>query len=82
MSLIGPRPVLVSEAELYPTSWRRRFEVQPGLTGLWQVSGRSELPLRRWMALDRCYVQKRSTLLDLAILLRTVGAVITMRGAW
>jgi lipopolysaccharide/colanic/teichoic acid biosynthesis glycosyltransferase len=82
MSLVGPRPVLASEAASYSESWRRRFDVTPGLTGLWQVSGRSELSLRQWMELDRLYVQRRSMRLDLMILLWTVRAVLTMRGAW
>jgi lipopolysaccharide/colanic/teichoic acid biosynthesis glycosyltransferase len=60
----------------------RRLSVKPGLTGLWQVSGRSALPLERWMALDRAYLMRRSTSSDLLILLRTVPAVISMRGAW
>jgi lipopolysaccharide/colanic/teichoic acid biosynthesis glycosyltransferase len=82
MSLVGPRPVLPGEEAEFPASWRRRFEVQPGLTGLWQVSGRSSLPVERWMALDRLYLRRRSLGFDLWLLLRTVGAVVTMRGAW
>jgi lipopolysaccharide/colanic/teichoic acid biosynthesis glycosyltransferase len=82
MSLVGPRPALPGEVELYQPGWRRRLDVMPGLTGLWQVSGRSALSLDRWMALDRCYLRRRSLLFDAAILARTVGAVITMRGAW
>jgi lipopolysaccharide/colanic/teichoic acid biosynthesis glycosyltransferase len=82
MSLVGPRPVLPAEAATFPVSWRRRFEVKPGLTGLWQVSGRSTVPVERWMALDRLYVWRRSLFLDARILVRTIGAVLTMRGAW
>jgi lipopolysaccharide/colanic/teichoic acid biosynthesis glycosyltransferase len=82
MSLVGPRPALPQEVALYQPGWRRRLDVMPGLTGLWQVSGRSALSLERWMALDRRYLQRRSLLFDAAILLRTVGAVVTMRGAW
>jgi lipopolysaccharide/colanic/teichoic acid biosynthesis glycosyltransferase len=82
MSLVGPRPILPAEAATLPPSRRRRFAVRPGLTGLWQVSGRSSLPLERWMALDRLYARRRSLLLDVAILVRTLGAVVTMRGAW
>jgi lipopolysaccharide/colanic/teichoic acid biosynthesis glycosyltransferase len=82
MSLVGPRPVLPEEEAAFPESWRRRFEVQPGLTGLWQVSGRSSLPVERWMALDRLYLRRRSFTFDLWLLLRTVKAVVTMRGAW
>ena len=82
MSLVGPRPALPEEVAEYRPGWRRRLEVMPGLTGLWQVSGRSSLSVERWMALDRCYVRRRSLALDLAILARTVAAVVTMRGAW
>lgn len=82
MTLVGPRPGLPSEIEEYRPGWMGRLSVKPGLTGLWQVSGRSALPLERWMALDRAYVKRRSTRRDLLILLRTVPAVISMRGAW
>jgi lipopolysaccharide/colanic/teichoic acid biosynthesis glycosyltransferase len=82
MSLVGPRPMLPHEVATLPHAWQRRFGVQPGLSGLWQVSGRSSLPVSRWMALDRLYLQRRSLAFDLLLLLRTVGAVVTMRGAW
>jgi lipopolysaccharide/colanic/teichoic acid biosynthesis glycosyltransferase len=82
MSLVGPRPGLPSEVAEYREPWRRRLSVKPGLTGLWQVSGRSSLPPERWMALDRAYLRRRSTGFDLLILLRTVAAVASMRGAW
>jgi lipopolysaccharide/colanic/teichoic acid biosynthesis glycosyltransferase len=81
MSLVGPRPGLPHEVAAYPPGWRRRLTVQPGLSGLWQVSGRSDIPGRRWMALDRLYLRRRSLLLDGLILLRTVPAVLSMRGA-
>jgi lipopolysaccharide/colanic/teichoic acid biosynthesis glycosyltransferase len=82
MSLVGPRPGLPEEVKRYPRSWRRRLEVKPGLTGLWQVSGRSMIAPRRWMAMDRYYVSHRSFALDASILLRTITAVVSMRGAW
>jgi lipopolysaccharide/colanic/teichoic acid biosynthesis glycosyltransferase len=82
MTLVGPRPGLPSEVALYLPSWRGRLSVKPGLSGLWQVSGRSGLPLERWMALDRLYIRRRSTGFDLIILARTVAAVASMRGAW
>ena len=82
MSLVGPRPGLPSEVRRYPMSWRRRLSVKPGLSGLWQVSGRSEVEPRRWMAMDRLYLQRRSIGLDCVILVRTVLAVVSMRGAW
>lgn len=82
MTLVGPRPGLSSEVAAYRQPWLRRLSVRPGLTGLWQVSGRSSLPPRRWMALDRAYLARRSLWFDLQILARTVLAVLSMRGAW
>jgi lipopolysaccharide/colanic/teichoic acid biosynthesis glycosyltransferase len=82
MSLVGPRPSLPGEVARYPQSWLRRFGVKPGLSGLWQVSGRSDVPPRRRMAMDRLYLSRRSLALDLAIMLRTVSAVVSRRGAW
>jgi lipopolysaccharide/colanic/teichoic acid biosynthesis glycosyltransferase len=82
MSLVGPRPGLPAEVARYPVSWRRRLTARPGLTGLWQVSGRSAVSPRRMAAMDRYYIGHRSLRLDCLILLRTVGAVISRRGAW
>ena len=82
MSLVGPRPGLPEEVAQYRPPWRRRLSVKPGLSGLWQVSGRSSVPAPRWMAMDRYYVARRSLAFDLAILARTVAAVLSMRGAW
>jgi lipopolysaccharide/colanic/teichoic acid biosynthesis glycosyltransferase len=82
MSLVGPRPGLLAEVVRYPAPWTRRLTVKPGLTGLWQVSGRSFVRPRRWMAMDRYYAGRRSLALDAAIALRTVAAVLSMRGAW
>jgi lipopolysaccharide/colanic/teichoic acid biosynthesis glycosyltransferase len=81
MSLVGPRPPIPYEVERYPVHWFERFLVKPGVTGLWQVSGRSEVSLEEMIALDVDYVRRRSVLLNAWILLRTVPAVITMRGA-
>ena len=81
MSLVGPRPPIPYEVERYPAHWFERFQVKPGVTGLWQVSGRSEVSLEEMIALDVDYVRRRSVLLNAWILLRTVPAVITMRGA-
>lgn len=82
MSLVGPRPLTEREtAELGPDAWRR-LEVRPGLTGLWQVQGRSDLPPERLLALDLCYLEQRSFWLDCRILLRTLPAVFAGRGAY
>jgi lipopolysaccharide/colanic/teichoic acid biosynthesis glycosyltransferase len=81
MSLVGPRPPIPYEVDHYPQHWFERFEVKPGLTGLWQVSGRSELTLEEMIALDNEYVQRRSLRLNIEILLRTIPAVLRARGA-
>lgn len=82
MSLVGPRPGLPVEAAHYPHSWQRRLDVKPGLTGLWQVSGRGNVPPWRRTAMDRRYIRCRSLSFDCLILLRTVAATFSMRGAW
>jgi lipopolysaccharide/colanic/teichoic acid biosynthesis glycosyltransferase len=75
MSLVGPRPVLAWEAEMFRDSDNQRFEVKPGITGLWQISGRSRLSYREQLELDVDYVRRRSFALDLAILVGTVPAL-------
>jgi lipopolysaccharide/colanic/teichoic acid biosynthesis glycosyltransferase len=79
MSLVGPRPVLPWEAPLFGERYQPRFAVKPGITGLWQVSGRSRLSMRSALELDVEYANHRSFTLDLMILIRTVPAV--LRGA-
>ena len=81
MSLVGPRPPIEYEVERYPAHWFRRFEVKPGVTGLWQVSGRCELTHEEMIALDIEYVRRRSSHLNLWILIRTIPAVLSLRGA-
>jgi lipopolysaccharide/colanic/teichoic acid biosynthesis glycosyltransferase len=81
MSLVGPRPSIPYEVEHYPAHWSARFAVKPGLTGLWQVSGRSELTLEQMAALDVEYVRRRSLRLNLSILARTLPVVLSTRGA-
>jgi lipopolysaccharide/colanic/teichoic acid biosynthesis glycosyltransferase len=75
MSLVGPRPVLAWEAQLFEEPYRKRFAVKPGITGLWQVNGRSRLSMRRALELDVEYAQRPSLVLDLTILARTVPAL-------
>jgi lipopolysaccharide/colanic/teichoic acid biosynthesis glycosyltransferase len=75
MSLVGPRPVLAWEAELFSAVHQERFKVKPGLTGLWQVSGRSRLSMADALDLDTEYVRRRGLLLDLKILLLTLPAL-------
>jgi len=81
MSLVGPRPPLPSEVEKYGPDMRRRFLVRPGLTGLWQVSGRSTLGTLDMLRLDVRYVESRSLRSDADILLRTVPALLRSNGA-
>jgi lipopolysaccharide/colanic/teichoic acid biosynthesis glycosyltransferase len=75
MSLVGPRPMLPWEAPLFGELYQQRFAVKPGITGLWQVSGRSRLSVREALELDVEYVARRSFVFDVAILARTLPAV-------
>lgn len=81
MALIGPRPALLEEAALWERRHYERLLVLPGMTGLWQVCGRSALSWRTAVALDLHYVRRRSLAMDAWILLRTVPAVLRGRGA-
>lgn len=82
MSLVGPRPPLSREVAGYPADMRRRLAVKPGMTGLWQVSGRSDLSWDESIRLDLTYVENWSLSMDLAILARTVSAVARSSGAY
>jgi lipopolysaccharide/colanic/teichoic acid biosynthesis glycosyltransferase len=82
MSLVGPRPPLPDEVERYNAEQRRRLETKPGLTCLWQVSGRSLLSFDKQVHLDTVYIEQRSLWLDLVILLKTIPAVLGGRGAF
>jgi exopolysaccharide biosynthesis polyprenyl glycosylphosphotransferase len=79
MSLVGPRPPLPTEVEQYPQDMRRRLVVKPGMTGLWQVSGRSDLGWDESIRLDLQYVENWSLTIDMVILMRT--AMVVMRGS-
>jgi exopolysaccharide biosynthesis polyprenyl glycosylphosphotransferase len=82
MSLVGPRPPLAREYEIYEDWMKGRLEVTPGLTGLWQVSGRSDLIFDEMVLLDLYYIENWSPGLDLKILLQTIPAVLSGRGAY
>jgi exopolysaccharide biosynthesis polyprenyl glycosylphosphotransferase len=82
MSLVGPRPPLAAEVAGYPSDMLRRLVVKPGLTGLWQVSGRSDLSWEESIRLDLTYVENWSLAMDVAILARTVSAVVRSSGAY
>ena len=81
MSLVGPRPPLPSEVEQYGDSQRRRLSVRPGLTCLWQISGRNTVNFEKWVELDLQYIDNWSQALDLRILAKTVPVVRTGKGA-
>ncbi|HEX2252086.1 MAG TPA: sugar transferase [Thermoanaerobaculia bacterium] len=81
MSLVGPRPPIPEEVAQYQRWQRRRLSMKPGLTCLWQVSGRNEVDFDRWMELDLQYIDSWTPMLDLKILLKTIPAVLTGRGA-
>ncbi len=80
MSLVGPRPAIPYEVESYPAWYSKRFAVKPGLTGLWQVSGRNQRTYEEMVSLDIDYAESRSLLGDLAILAKTPRAVLGRKG--
>lgn len=82
MSLVGPRPLPLDEIRSATWGEQLRLSVKPGLTCLWQIAGRTEIPYREWMQLDGYYVQNRSLALDLKIILKTLPAVLSGRGAY
>jgi len=82
MSLVGPRPEMPFIVESYDEWQRRRLSVKPGITGLWQILGRKDLPMHENLQYDFYYIRNRSLAQDLSILVRTVGAVVSRRGAF
>jgi lipopolysaccharide/colanic/teichoic acid biosynthesis glycosyltransferase len=80
MALVGPRPVIPYEVEKYPKAYLSRFDVKPGLTGLWQVSGRNQRTYEEMVDFDLRYARESSLLLDLRILLKTVPVVLGRQG--
>lgn len=82
MSLVGPRPPLRAEYDTYTERQRQRLAVNPGITCTWQVSGRSNIPFEQWIEMDLDYIRRWSVVLDIVLLLRTIPAVITGRGAY
>ncbi|HWH20462.1 MAG TPA: sugar transferase [Solirubrobacterales bacterium] len=81
MSLVGPRPPIQYEVDAYPARAFRRFAVRPGVTGLWQVSGRSLITFAEMIELDTEYVERRSLLLNVKIILLTIPTVLGAKGA-
>ncbi len=82
MSLVGPRPPLPSEVAEYKRTDRQRLSVLPGITCLWQISGRSDIPFEQQVQLDITYIERQSVWFDLQVLLRTIPAVLMARGAY
>jgi lipopolysaccharide/colanic/teichoic acid biosynthesis glycosyltransferase len=81
MSLVGPRPPMASEVEKYDLAHLRRLDVLPGITGLWQVEARQDPSFDSYISLDTAYVENWSFLMDLRILARTVGVVLSGTGS-
>ncbi len=83
MSLVGPRPLIATESDAASESWQgRRLDLRPGMTGPWQVAGRSEIPFEEMVRFDYQYVAGWSLARDVEILLATVPAVLAGRGAY
>ncbi len=82
MSLVGPRPALVREVDQYSLEDRRRLDITPGITCFWQVNGRADIPFDQQVELDVQYIREQSLWTDLKLLLKTIPAVITGRGAY
>lgn len=82
MTLVGPRPLPLDQVRVDSIEERSRLTVKPGLTGLWQVSGRADVPYESWIEMDLYYVQHQSFRLDMKILLKTIPAVLSCRGAY
>ena len=82
MSLVGPRPPLPSEVQLYSLEDRKRLNVTPGITCIWQISGRSDIPFSQQVQLDKKYILSQSIWQDVLILLKTIPTIITGKGAY
>lgn len=82
MSLVGPRPPVPSEVELYTLSDRRRLDATPGLTCIWQVSGRGDIPFPEQVELDCEYIEQQSFWFDFKLLVKTIPAILTGKGAY
>jgi lipopolysaccharide/colanic/teichoic acid biosynthesis glycosyltransferase len=82
MSIVGPRPGLPSEVAAYSDHAKKRLGTKPGLTGLWQVSGRADIGFDQMIEMDLAYARSRSAMLDIMIIGLTLRAVLTGRGAY
>ena len=82
LSVVGPRPPLPEEVKRYSLSDRKRLHIKPGITCLWQISGRADIPFERQLSLDMQYIKSQGFLTDLVIVLKTIPAVLWGRGAY
>jgi len=82
MSLVGPRPAVPREVKEYTLEERKRLHITPGITGIWQISGRSDIPFKEQVQLDLQYIRSQSVWQDIVILLKTIPAVLTGKGAY
>jgi lipopolysaccharide/colanic/teichoic acid biosynthesis glycosyltransferase len=82
MSLVGPRPIVEEEIKMYREGYRLYRQVRPGITGLWQVSGRNDVGYEQRVRFDEYYARNWSIWLDIYILIRTIGAVLRQDGAY
>ena len=82
MSLVGPRPPVPSEVREYTLEDRKRLNVKPGITCIWQISGRSDIPFAQQVSLDKDYIRSQGFFSDLCILLKTIPAILTGKGAY
>lgn len=82
MSLVGPRPPLPSEVTLYEIEERKRLDMKPGITCIWQVSGRSDIPFKQQVILDKKYIKEHGFVYDIVLLLKTIPAVLFSKGSY
>lgn len=82
MSIVGPRPALPQEVDQYDVEARKRLQTKPGLTCIWQISGRSDIPFSEQVQLDLTYLQEKSVSKDIAIIVKTIPAVVSGKGAY
>ena len=82
MSIVGPRPAIPNEVEQYSLQDRQRLRLKPGITCIWQVSGRSDIPFKQQVELDRRYISQTSLMTDITLILKTIPAVITAKGSY
>ncbi len=82
MSIVGPRPIVEAEAPRYGRFFELYCSVRPGITGIWQISGRNDVSYRRRVAMDAIYARKKTILLDIKIMTATIPAVLSRKGSY